>query len=298
MPRRTRLALSLWLVLLSGLQGSAEPRATEGYIGSYVWRMRDDLFGGFSAIEVLDNGTRFIALGDKAVFVTGQIERDSKGKIIGVMAGPILPLRSAKSGKPLEGRRADSEGLAIGADGSAYVSYENRPRVARVDLSTGKSRDLDSHPDFAELSRNGALEALAVDGEGWLYTLPEEIGETKSFPVYRRKDDVWDKELSIAKRGRFLPVAADFGPDGRFYVLERDFRGIAGFASRLRRFDLTAMGFQNEVTLLKTPFSLHDNLEGLSIWRGADGVLRATMISDDNFIILQRTELVEYYLPD
>jgi len=42
----------------------------------------------------------------------------------------------------------------------------------------------------------------------------------------------------------------------------------------------------------------HDNLEGVSVWRDADGALRATLVSDDNFRFLQQTEIVEYLLPD
>jgi hypothetical protein len=93
-------------------------------------------------------------------------------------------------------------------------------------------------------------------------------------------------------------VAADFGPDGRFYVLERDFRALGGFSSRLRRFELGTDGLTGEAILLETPFALHDNLEGLSVWRDDQGVLRATMISDDNFIFVQQTQIVEYRLPD
>jgi hypothetical protein len=91
-------------------------------------------------------------------------------------------------------------------------------------------------------------------------------------------------------------VDADFGPDGRFYLLERDLT-LLGFRSRLRRWDITAEGPGNEVTLFQTAAGTHDNLEGLSIWRDSTGGLRATMISDDNFLPLQRTELVEYALP-
>ena len=93
-------------------------------------------------------------------------------------------------------------------------------------------------------------------------------------------------------------MAADFGPDGRFYLLERDFRPLGGFASRLRRFDIGEAGLGAEVTLIETPFALHDNLEGLSVWRDDRGRLRATMISDDNFIFVQQTQIVDYLLPD
>ena len=42
----------------------------------------------------------------------------------------------------------------------------------------------------------------------------------------------------------------------------------------------------------------HDNLEGLAVWRDDSGAIRLTMISDDNFNLLQRTELVEYAVPE
>jgi len=93
-------------------------------------------------------------------------------------------------------------------------------------------------------------------------------------------------------------VAADFGPDGRLYVLERQFRGLMGFASRVRRFRLGMDRLLAEETLLETAVGLHDNLEGLSVWRDAGGALRLTMIADDNFSFFQRTEIVEYRVAD
>ena len=41
----------------------------------------------------------------------------------------------------------------------------------------------------------------------------------------------------------------------------------------------------------------HDNLEGISVWRAPDG-LRMTLISDDNYRWMQRTEIVEYRVDD
>ena len=292
MFRRSRLALGLWLVLLTGLQSSAQPVAPPGYFGTYVWHVADDSFGGFSAIEVLDGGTRFVALSDKAMLVSGQITRDADGRVTDLTAGPLTPLL-AKNGLPLAGRRADSEGLAIGPAG-AFVSFENRPRVAQLDPETGQTHDLPTHPDFAKMRRNGALEALAIDDQGTIYTIPEET-TAAAFPLYRYMNGAWDKTLGIPISGTFLPVAADIGPDNRLYLLERDFRGLGGFASQLRRFDLTG---GTETTLFTTPFARHDNLEGLSVWRNPAGHLIATLISDDNFFALQRTEIVEYRLPD
>jgi hypothetical protein len=50
-------------------------------------------------------------------------------------------------------------------------------------------------------------------------------------------------------------------------------------------------------TLFTTATGTHDNLEGLDVWSDSDG-LRATMIADDNFRFFQRTEIVDYRLPD
>lgn len=297
MPRRSRLALGLVLVVLAGFQGSAAPRAPEGFFGSFVWKMRNPAFGGISAIEVSEDGRSFWALGDGGVLLGGKIERDAEGKITEVKPGKIWPLTDAKSGKRLVGRKADAEGLAIAPSGKAYVSFELSVRVARLDLEVAEVRDLPLARQFENLPDNKAIEALAIAPGPTLYAVPENPPGDE-LPVYRWTKGGWDDRLSLPRRGGFLPVAADIGPDGRFYLLEREFRAFADFASRLRRFDLSATRLSNEVTLFETPLALHDNLEGLSVWRDERGHLRATMISDDNFFFVQQTQIVEYRLPD
>ena len=151
---------------------------------------------------------------------------------------------------------------------------------------------------FKQLPENKALEALAIDRRGHLFTLPEgAVTPGGAIPVWRWNGTGWSQPFSLPRRGKFKPVSADFGPDGKFYVLERDFT-FFGFRSRLRRWAVTPAGLGSEETLLKTAAGTHDNLEGLSVWQDAAGRLRATMVSDDNFNALQVTELVEYALPD
>ena len=41
-----------------------------------------------------------------------------------------------------------------------------------------------------------------------------------------------------------------------------------------------------------------DNMEGLSVHRAADGALVLTLISDDNFSMLQRTLLLQFTLAE
>ena len=145
------------------------------------------------------------------------------------------------------------------------------------------------------MQNNSSLEALAIDHHGQLYTIPERSGQIdKPFPVYRYTGKKWDKRFHIPRRGEFLVVGADFGPDHKFYLLERHFRFPFGFATRVRRFSLSSSGFYNEETLIRSRLGTHGNLEGISVWQDDRNRMRITLIADDNFKFFQHTELVEY----
>ena len=298
MRKRAFLAVAAGGVLIAGLEGSASPTPPPGFMGAWRWSLEDQRFGGFSGLEIAANGLDFIALSDRGAITSGKISRDAEGRISAITALPIQLLK-AQGAKPLHPNRADSEGLALASDGSLFISFEGAARVLRYPRLGASAENLPTAPDFRRMQPNAALEALAIAPDGTLFTLPERSGRPdRPFPVYRFQNSQWDKTLTIPREGGFLAVGADFGPDGRFYLLEREFRGLSGFASRLRRFTLTDAGFIDAKTLLETPVGLHDNLESVSIWRDAAGHLTASMISDDNFNLLLRTEIVEYRLPD
>ncbi|WP_323716260.1 esterase-like activity of phytase family protein [Paracoccus aminovorans] len=295
--RLPRLALSA-LLLSAGAACAADPAPSAGprvdYVATYVWRMEDDQFGGFSGIEISVDGRRFTALSDRASIRWGTVERDAEGRIRGMEAAGRARLRDS-SGKPLKpGRQGDSEGLAIAADGTIWISFEGLTRVARYDTPDSPAQPLPRPPAFKAMQGNSSLEALAILPDGTLLTLPERSGQlTRPFPVWRWRDGKWDQPFSIPRSGDWLAVGADVGPDGRFYLLERDFKGLLGFRSRVRRFDLTEHGVANERVLLESRPLQYDNLEGISVWDDGTGI-RLTLISDDNFNWFQRTELVEY----
>ena len=52
------------------------------------------------------------------------------------------------------------------------------------------------------------------------------------------------------------------------------------------------------MTLLRTRFGELDNMESISTWRDAEGRIRVTLLSDDNFFPLQRTMFAEYILAE
>ncbi len=264
--------------------------------GTYVWHHPDEWFGGFSALHLSDNGRHLIALSDRARLVHAEIERKGDG-IAGVEITGHWPVLSS-TGQRMSGIAGDSEGLVTIADGSFYISFEGVHRVAHYSAPGSKAHVLPRPEAWDQLSLNGAFEGLAIDGQGRLYTLTEKSRtEDGDIPVYRWDGQGWSTPFVLPQRGKFLPVSADFGPDGRLYVLERSVF-LTGFRSRLRRWQIEADMPTREEVLFTTGAGKHDNLEGLSIWRDEQNRLRATMVSDDNFLALQRTELVEYLLPD
>lgn len=264
-------------------------------LSSHSWRLNDENFGGLSSIHVDAQGQRFLATSDRGYFLTGVIKR-SGDKITGVTQQKLTQIRST-NGSVLGQGLADSEGIAVDANGRIYVSFEVNHRILRYNNISSKAVWVPRHKDFAKLQGNSSLEALAIDKMGWLYTIPERSGVIdRPFPVYRYNGKAWDKRLKIPRRGRFLVVGADFGPDQKFYVLERDFKFPTGFATRVRRFTVTSSGLQNEEVLIETPLGRHGNLEGISVWQDDQNRVRITLIADDNFKFFQRTQLVEYVL--
>ncbi|NDU99646.1 esterase-like activity of phytase family protein [Pseudoroseicyclus tamaricis] len=244
--------------------------------------------GGASAIEVSDDGSSVVLVMDRGTFVTGRLERQGDR-----LTGFIEESRRSfvgPDGEELPQNERDSEGLAIAADGTMYVSFEGTDRITEVGETL---RDVLAPPDLPDAFDNEGYEALAIDAEGRLVTLPERNGDgTDDWTLLRLEDGAWGAAFTVPRRGSFVPVGADFGPDGNFYLLERDFTGFA-FRSRVRRFGPDGSG---ETTLLRTAAGTHGNLEGIAVWRGRDGDLRLTMVSDDNELALLRSEIVEYRL--
>lgn len=270
----------------------AENIQTARFLSSYHWTKERDGFGGYSGISLTPDGAGFVIISDRAHLIEGTIFRHGD-RIIGVRSSEMATLDfpdSLLGHLPIR----DTEGLARDASGRLYISVESENRVLCRDKD-GVWSVLPDYPEIQALPSNRGLEALAIALDETIYALPEVSEDLLApFPVFRfRKKAGWDQPMSISRNDGFLPVGADVGPDGKLYVLERGFSGF-GFSSRVRRFNLLNGDSFDGETLLTTEPRRHDNLEGLSVWAARDGTLRLTMISDDNFFFLQKTEIVEY----
>ncbi|WP_246026597.1 esterase-like activity of phytase family protein [Paracoccus luteus] len=304
-PRRALIAAAA--VGAAMLAGPAPPSANAAaaasgavvdYLGTYVWRGLDDDFGGFSGIELDADGRRYTALSDRGTVRWGSVDRDGQGRIRGLTTAGTARLQDSGGRKLRAGYLGDAEGLAIDAQGRLFVSFEGLDRIARFDTPDSPAVRIPPAREFARMRPNAGLEALAVTPGGDILTIPESWDDDdEGFPVLRRSGNEWSVPFRIPRLGSFVPVGADVGPDGRLYLLERAFKGVRGFASRVRRFDMTGATLSAGEVLIETGFLRHDNLEGIAVWQDAQGI-RLTMISDDNFLFVQRTELVEYRVRD
>ncbi len=264
-------------------------------------------FGGLSAIRLAAEGASFTALSDKGDWFTGNILYNGK-----VMTG-LADVKSApmlgNDGKPIQSKGwFDSESLAF--DGTvAYVGLERVNRILRFDFSKdgilSRGEVVATPPAIARLPYNKGLEALSFVAKG----LPlagtliaiSERGLDKSgnllgfliggpnpgqFTVRRTQDfDISDCALL---------------PSGELLLLERKFSLASGVGIRIRRIPLSAL---KPGALVDGPSIFEadlgdeiDNMEGLDVHRDADGDLVLTMISDDNFSMLQRTLLLQFRL--
>lgn len=294
-----RAALVLALLALAAGPGSGGAAAGAAQRldldARVVWSNADPDFGGFSGVEMAEDGSRFAAISDRGHWATGEVDR-ADGRLVAVRTTGFGPLLGVK-GAPLGGDDVDAEGLAAAPGGGYYVSFENNHRIRLYRRLDAAPEQAPGHPDFKRLQDNSALEAIATGPDGALYAIPERSGKLdRPFPVYRYADGRWTNDLSLPRSGTFLVSGADFGPDGRLYVLERDFTWMGGFATRVRSYALGPDGFDDGRTLLETGFGSTDNFEGISVWRDASGTIRATLIADDNFFALQSTALAEYRL--
>jgi hypothetical protein len=91
-------------------------------------------------------------------------------------------------------------------------------------------------------------------------------------------------------------------PSGDLLILERKFSWTTGLFVRIRRLKLADI---RPGALVEGPALFEadlgyaiDNMEGLSVHRGANGETVLTMISDDNFSALQRTLLLQFTLAE
>lgn len=235
----------------------------------------------FSGIATRD-GVNVFMVSDHGFLVAARLQRGNRQEIVGMELRQVSLLRGT-DGQPLGAGMRDAEGISIGSDGSIYVAFEEHNRVMRYRQPGGAAEDLGAHRDFSRLRAGRGLESVAVAPDGRVYSIPERAARaTYGFPSYVwSRNAGWDGAFRLPSDGQFLPVGADFGPDGRLYVLEREY-SARGYRSQVRRFSVNGQGISEGQWVMRSEYGQFGNLEGLSVFRDWGGRIRMLMVADDD----------------
>jgi hypothetical protein len=261
------------------------------HLGSLRLTSPDSDFGGISGLIVSPDGKTFLAITDSSHWLTGKLTY-TDGRLTGLTGKEIAPLRDL-SGKPLQGKAGDAEGLAGSLDGDVYVSFEGDHRIWKY--AFGKD-GLDATPvavkvpaDLAKAPGNGGLEAITLLSDGKLLAITESYenadGDIRGWLI----DPAGKAPASLAlkRRAPYDVTDARQLENGDVLTLERRFNRVGGVGFAVRRIRADALKadapIESEVIADAGMNYLIDNMEGLSIRKTSDGRTLVYMISDNNF---------------
>ena len=232
-------------------------------------------------------------------------------QLIDVQLHRAVALRDPHTDEPLQGRRADTEGLDVvrgrngrRQDAELLVSFERSPRVGRYHPDGRALTELSVPAPLNEprhyVDGNKMLEAMCVDDTLGILTAPE--------APLRNEASGLTRIVSLSGRWWHYPVEnanrvvgmACVG-DGTVLVLERDYgRVLWRSLVALKRVQLTAGNAgavlkPETIAVLNTSDGFQiDNFEGITRHRGN----RFFLVSDNNDLFIQRTLLLYVELLD
>ncbi len=265
-------------------------------LGSKLITHENNNFGGISGITLSENGENFVLISDKSYYFKGKIIRDNLNKILDFDIKDQGQLFSSKK-EHLTGRNVDSESIVRVKENGFYISFESNNRIMYHEALNGPGKFLPKHPDFDKFLFNDGIEALAIKKNGELFAIPELPPKGKEHhPIYRFHDNEWSIIDEIKINKDFKVVDAEMIDDENLIILERKFSFYDGFKIRLRRIiieDNTVIN--SEILLESLPWEYY-NFEGLSKWKDREGKIYLTLISDNQFSPLLKTEVREFIL--
>jgi hypothetical protein len=218
---------------------------------------------------------------------------------------PIL----GPSGKALAATGdGDTESLAM--DGAAlYVGIERDNMVLRFDTAkqglAARGQVIPVPREIKALRFNSGLEAMVFAPKGHplagtLIAVAERAPDKNAatipgFLIGGPKPGLFQ----VARSKDFDITDAALLPGGDLLLLERFFTPLRGVAMRIRRFaasDLVPGATLEGTVLIEADMAFQvDNMEGLSVHRDpTTGEIVLTLVSDDNFSIIQRTILLQF----
>jgi hypothetical protein len=262
-------------------------------------------FGGLSGIDMLDADTAFM-ISDSGTFVRARLVHEN-GRLMGLDDADI---QSLFPDGDMSKEVGDAEDVALDpSDRRRGVIVRERQANAMLtfDLVNGRPENFTPKAVGAEnrlLRSNKGLESATYAPASSPYA-----GQVVTIAEHppRGETDIpgWIAgvgEFTILRRDDFDVSSARFLPDGDLMLLERRYSPGWGIAMRLRRIpgDAVKVGakLDGEILLDAGMTSQIDNMEGLAVSQDAAGRTILTLVSDDNYSILQRTLILQFALAE
>jgi hypothetical protein len=277
------------------------------YLGGLELKSSHRQFGGFSAIRVAPDGEHFVSLTDKGWWLTGRIVNE-RGHPVGIAEATMAPMLGP-DGRTLAARGwHDTESLAE-RDGWLYVGIEGVNRIVRFDFARqgllARAEVVSTPPGISHLPSNKGLEALTFASRqsklaGALIGFSERgLDANRNLKAFLI-GGAGPGQFSVKRRDDFDISDSATLPSGDVLLLERRFSWWTGIAIRLRRIaisDIAPGAVVDGPDLLFADMGYQiDNMEGLSVHLDSNHDTVLTLVSDDNFSLLQRTVLLQFKL--
>ena len=264
--------------------------------------------GALSAFRFLTPGADFIGVADTGFWFFGTIVRDAEQRPEG-MENFRLEQMVDDSGQSVDRKwLVDAEGLAV-KDGIATVGFERNHRIAQFRIEPGgmkaPMRELDFLVPTYELRKNRGFETVVYgqphgQHDGGLVIVSEKSLDKRGNNFAAIIEGPNQGVFTVKRNGEFDITDGAFLPNGDLLLLERSYRMAEGVKMRLRRIfgeSIARGSVADGPVLLEADMGYQiDNMEGMDVWRRADGALIVSLISDDNHSILQRNLYLEFIL--
>lgn len=246
-------------------------------------------FGGFSGL-LIEQG-RLTAVSDAGWLLEADL----------IDGAGAQQLRNASFRRLLdsEGRRFDKRGGDAEAltrvNGQLWIAFERDHRLVNYRGALPKAQVRNRL--FEALRSNSGLEALATLPDGRMLAIAEGA-DANGIPMFLVTLSGQIKRAALPGTGRHSVTGADVGPDGRLYLVLRNYFPLLGVSIRVHSYALAPNGLPDTATrkVLAAFESASgiDNMEGIAVWQDAKGRTRLTLIADNNFNAIQRNLLMDF----
>lgn len=261
--------------------------------------------GGLSAIAMDSDGAGFLAISDIGYWVRGRLEFDTTGFLVDISplyAGALHDANALPVLPPL----SDAEAMAVTDETTVIIGFERDHRLWSYQRNadgglSGLPTSVPAPPGLGDAPQNGGIEALTRLRDGRWVAVAEELGTEQGqlgWVGTGQPDAIaWLPFRYRAADGFAVSDIAAL-PDGDLVFLERSFSILSGFRARLvhvraNTLDGGAIVEGAPLAAFDPPLST-DNFEAVGVIPGPHDALTFVILSDDNFLPLQRNLVLAF----